>query len=42
MALHSKLTTSELPPTPTKYSQAAQFPHWQQAMQDEFTALQAN
>jgi hypothetical protein len=42
MALHSKLTNSELPPTPTKYSQAVQFPHWQQAMQDEFTALQAN
>ena len=32
MALHSKFTTSELPLTPTKYSQAAQFPHWQQAM----------
>jgi hypothetical protein len=40
MALHSKVTTSKLPPT--KYSQAAQFSHWQQAMRNEFIALQAN
>jgi hypothetical protein len=42
MALHSHVNLSTLPPTPTRYSQAAQSPHWQKAMQEEFSALQAN
>ena len=42
MALHSKATIPKLPSTPIKYSQTAQSPHWQQAIKDEFTALQAN
>jgi hypothetical protein len=42
MALHSHVTLSNLPPTPTRFSQAIKSPHWQQAMQEEFQALQAN
>ena len=42
MALHSQSPSYDLSLTPTKYSEAAQSSHWQQAMQDEFTALQAN
>jgi hypothetical protein len=42
MAFHSNLSPSALPPTPTRFSQAVSFPHWQQAMSEEFTALQAN
>jgi hypothetical protein len=42
LALHTKASLANLPPTPTCFSQAAKSPHWQQAMQEEFDALQAN
>jgi hypothetical protein len=42
MALHSHLSFTTLPLTPSRFSQAVTSPHWQQAMQEEFTALQAN
>jgi len=42
MVLHSHLSSNLLPPTPSWFSQAVTSPHWRQAMQEEFTALQAN
>jgi hypothetical protein len=42
MALHSHLNSTSLPLTPSRFSQAVTSPHWQQVMQEEFTALQAN
>lgn len=42
MALHSHITSTNLSPTPSQFSQAMNSPHGQQAMREEFAALQAN
>jgi hypothetical protein len=42
LALHTQASLADLPPTPSRFSQAAKSPNWQKVMQEEFTALQAN
>jgi hypothetical protein len=42
LALHTTANLADLPPTPTKFSQAIKSPHWIKAMSEEFAALQTN
>jgi hypothetical protein len=42
LALHTSATSADLPPTPTRFSQAAKSHHWIKAMTEEFAALQTN